>query len=112
MKQAYDSTNSIAQALKPLYSNLRIVVQQEQLILANIYAQTLYLNQQIFNQALNRHQQIMDDILNDFVDFNTRQSLQIAGANILVENDSYYEVEYEPGGIRYQVYKWLAYIKN
>lgn len=101
MKKIYLETGSVQEALNPLFKYLQGAIKLEQTILA----QTLYFNQQIFNNTMSIHQQIMNDITTDFVDFSTRQSLQLSGATILSENDGYYEIEYEPGGIKYQVYK-------
>jgi len=105
MKQIYSSNASAEQALDPLFTILRKIVQQEQQILANIYAQTLYLNQQAFNDILNTQKNFNEMILNHIAETSTRQSLAISGATILFETDDYFEVEYEEGGINYKVYK-------
>ncbi len=105
MKQAYDTSNSITQALNPLYSSLRLIIQQEQQIMTN----ALILNQQAFNNILNSQQQFDDMIAQEFTDFTTKQSLAIAGARILFETADYYGLEYEDGGVRYQVYKRLHF---
>ena len=105
MKQIYSSSASVEQALNPLFATLRKIVQQEQQILANIYAQTLYLNQQAFNDILNTQAGFNEMILNNIAETSTRQSLAISGATILFETDDYFEVEYEEGGVNYRVYK-------
>ena len=57
----------------------------------------------MLNDMNSRHAKIIDDILDDFTKFTTRQSLQIGGATILQDRDNSFIVEYEPGGIRYEV---------
>ncbi|MCK5830528.1 MAG: hypothetical protein KAH20_09520 [Methylococcales bacterium] len=70
----------------------------------NLMYYTLQTNQYYFNQMMNTYKQNTQHIIDTNRDFNTRQSISIAGNTIVAEYDNYFVVQ-NPKGNEYKVSK-------